>query len=162
MGINLIQYHLPSSQQLSAISDLEKTINEAENTRLNLRKEYHTIAIILNNDTNYEDNPQSFYYKMMYGTYPGEISISQQCVGYLSSNEVKEIQEKIVELKLESFDDFQALYNSLKPEVINHLTSSGLIGDMTLKDLHDHYVLNFVKFYELANQNSNAVLVCIE
>ena len=166
MGINLKQYKLPSSEDIKEIADLEEQLKQAESNCLNLRKESHLISIILNNEIEYETNMESLRYRMIHGRYPGEMELnSYQVIGHISTEEVKVMYKEIVDLKLEDFDDFQSLYNSLKSEVRNGITGNGLLeeqGGMSLQDLHTHYISKLVEFYKEANLNNNSVIVCIE
>lgn len=155
MGISIHLYRLPKAEKLVQITDLESQLKKTQDTNVDLYKITGDLAVIFSNSINPYRDRSSAYYKMLFGR-KAELSTNYGEVGgFLPSSDVAGIVKWIKENKIETFDGFSKIYDSLSDEVKAELDEMGSDDKLVL---FSSYVRPLVVLYFTALENENSIL----
>ena len=83
----------------------------------------------------------------------------RQCVGFIPTEEVKEINAWIKKSGIETQEGFANIYDNLNEEVKQELLD---FGSPDKNEMFEFYLNNLVSFYKEAESNENSVVICAE
>jgi hypothetical protein len=155
MGISINLYRVGKAEKFEDLKDLESQIVKTEDTKVDLYRITEDLAIIfLNTNDPYKDT-NTIPYKMLYGRHcEKNISIGD-IGGFLPSSEIPEITKWIKANKIETFDGFSKMYDSLSIDVKEQLEDMGTDDKVSL---FNGYVRPLTVLYFTALENQNSVI----
>jgi len=155
MGISINLYRLPKAEKLDDINDLENQIAKTTDTKVDLYKITGELAVIFLNSVNPYSDTSTIPYKMLYGRQIHKSVSVGEIGGFLPSSEIPEITKWIKNNKIETFNGFSKMYDSLSEEVKKELEEMGTDDKISL---FTGYIRPLVILYFTALENENSVV----
>jgi hypothetical protein len=158
MGASLIYYRLEGKEKITDYSDLNKEIEKAKDTEVDLDKMHSDFAIILTKSIEFEDSEEEIAFKLIFGNMvTSEIYTDSGLINsFISPAEVKEIHGWIKQNKLNTKRGFYAYYDTLDEEIQEELESLDTPDKEELFEIFK----DMVDMYNLAAKNGNSIVTC--
>ena len=156
-SINL--YAISKAELSDEIKDLAKEFENSSSSKLNLYKLTEEMAVVFLNNIDPCNDTTTIPYKMLFGNSTLLYYEYPEIGGFMPTSQIASIIEWIEQHKIENFDEFSKMYDSISIECKNYLDDIGAIGK---EDLYFFYIKPMVDFYYKAYKNNNSILFCAE
>lgn len=158
MGISIVLYRVGQAEKFEDLVKLEQQLESEDANSIDLYKMYHDLALIFTNNVNPYGNIDSPGYKVLFGN-PIRMNVGANEVGgFISTSEVKELDNWIKSNSLNTQQGFIQMLRGLSPEVLYELVE---IGDNDFMTLYS-YVEILAGLYDAAKKENNALIICAE
>ncbi|QEC56918.1 hypothetical protein [Flavisolibacter ginsenosidimutans] len=157
LGISIVLYQVGKAEKIDDLSDLEKQMDKSKS--VNLYKATQDLAIIFMNTADPYSNTAALSYKMLFGAYV-EKQVGDKIInGFVPTPEVATVCDWMKKHRIDSFEGFSKMYESLSKEAKQELED---IGADDKKHLFEGYVRPLTQFYLTTLKNHNAIVICGE
>lgn len=157
MGVEINLYPVRKAQKIEEIINLEEEIDQAKDNAAYLYKRYHDLLIVLQQDAAdpYEDESTIAFRAVMGNCIP---DMPWEHVGFVPFEEVEAIHAWLQELKIDTPEGFENLYNRCGEEARDELDS---IGSDNWEEIYP-YAQGLVKVYDYAYKMQCSIVVLAE
>lgn len=159
MSVQIKLYHLPKSENISDIENMEAAIENTKDACVDLYKVYHDIAMVLSNSLDPYSPKHQDNCKIIFGNKIDVQIGRRQCVGFVPYDEISAINKWIISEKLNDENLFFQKYQSLNIEVKNELAE---MYSPSKEEIDKAYIKPLIEFYKIAEENENSVVICAE
>lgn len=156
MGISIKYYRISKAENAKDLVDLEKEIEAAKDTVLDLYQMTLDLGIIFLNTADPYEDTNAIGYKILFGNYIREVTGDYVCNGFIPTSEIPLINQWIKEKQLESLEGFRKLFDNISDEAKEELIAA---DSPSVEDLYSGYVVQLVKFYDAAQKENNSVII---
>jgi hypothetical protein len=157
LGISIVLYRVGKANKVDDLSNLEKQLDKSKS--VNLYKITQDLGVIFMNTADPYSDTAALPYKMLFGTFVEKQAGDRVVNGFVSTSEVAIICNWIKNNKIDSFEGFSRMYDSLSKEAKQELED---IGADDKKNLFSGYVEPLTKFYFAALKDTNSIVICGE
>jgi hypothetical protein len=157
MGVSIVLYRVGKADRIEDLYNLDKQMDKSKS--INLYKITQDLGIIFMNTVDPYNDTAAIPFKLLYGTYV-EKQVDDRIVnGFVSTLEVATICDWIKKHKIDHFEGFSKMYDSLSKEAKTELED---IGADDKKSLFTGYVQPLTQFYFAAFKDKNSIVICGE
>jgi len=157
LGISIVLYRVGKADKIDGLSNLEKQVDKSKS--VNLYKITQDLGIIFMNTTDPYSDTGALPYKMLFGTFVEQQVGDRVINGFVSTSEVATVCDWIKTHKIDNFEGFSKMYDSLSKEAKQELED---IGADDKRGLFNGYVQPLTQFYFAALKDNNSIVICGE
>jgi hypothetical protein len=157
LGISIVLYRVGKADKIEELSNLDRQMDKSRS--VDLYKITQDLGIIFMNTANPYRNTDALPYKMLFGNYVEKQVGDKTINGFVPVSEVAAICDWIKKHRIDTFQGFERMYDSLSEEAKLELEDIGADGK---KPLFDGYVQPLTQFYFAALKEKNSIVICGE
>lgn len=159
MGISIKLYRIKNTGNLDDVTDLETELTNAEDNQVDLYKNYQDIGMVLENSTIPLEDANLMTYKVLFGNRTEKQIGNKNVIGFIPANEIRLINEWIKSEGIDTAEGFTKKHDNLNEMVKQELID---FASPSKDELFKGYIEKLVAFYQQAEVNENAVVICAE
>lgn len=159
MGVSIKLYRIKKANEIEEVESLENELEKAEKNQVDLYKVYHDILMVLQNNIEPYEGEKNNEKKVIFGNKINIQAGYRQCVGFIPTNEIKDINEWIKSRGIETKEGFAQIHDDLGEEVKQELKD---FCSPDKNEMFEFYIEKLVSFYWQAEVDENSVVICAE